>query len=176
MLRRSSRGRDDRLTEDRKNLIERYAVDAAEAEAQIRRAAEERARSAAKAEARRIISEERERLAAADEFRFGSVAPFPRVLAACAAYRGRFGRWPTELRVHPVDLQGFARLPSERWFQFTHRVALTSDWTVGPGPRVRGAEGEVRYDDDGIVDDHRRVADTDVENWLLSAPTEPIWE
>jgi hypothetical protein len=99
----------------------------------------------------------------------------PRVLTACAAYRGRFGRWPTEVRVHPADLRDLARLPSERWFQFARHVALTSDWTVRSGPAVRGLEGEVRCED-GIVDDGRRVADADVEEWLLSAPTEPIRE
>jgi hypothetical protein len=207
VLRRSSEPRGDRLTEDRKSLIERYAADAAETEAQTRRAAEARVRRAVRAQAQRIVVEERARLAvraearriveeqarsaataaarriiaeekaklAADELRSGSVASFPRVLTACAAYRGRFGRWPTEMRVHPLDLRDLARLSSERWYQVAHRVVLTSDWTVVSGPAVRGAEGEVRCDD-GIVDDDRRVADADVEEWLLSAPTEPIRE
>lgn len=56
-----------------------------------------------------------------------------------------------------------------------HRLTLASDWSFGGGPLVRGAEGQVHYDE-GITDEDWEVANTDVEDWLSSASTEPTWE
>ena len=105
---------------------------------------------------------------------FRSVSgPFPRVLAACAAYRNRYNEWPTDARIHPVQLHEFAQMPEERWIQFAHRLNLHADWSVGGGPLVAGPGGAVHYGEGGTDADWTHT--DDVEAWLLSASTDPQW-
>ena len=79
-----------------------------------------------------------------------------------------------KLCVHPAQLREFAEMPEERWIQLNRRMTLIADFGVGPGPLVRGVEGEIHYDN-GVADEDWISASTEVEQWLATASTE-AWE
>jgi len=73
---RSSVAAGNRLTDDRKSLIERYMIEEAEAQARAQRAAEEQARRAAEEQAKQAAAAEEARRAAEEQAKQASSEPF----------------------------------------------------------------------------------------------------
>jgi hypothetical protein len=67
-----------------------------------------------------------------------------RLLMACAAYRRRYGQWPTHARLGPLVLSDLARLLDPDSFE---RLALHMELrtTTGHPLSVGGAPGYVEY-------------------------------
>src|SRR2546430_2374266 len=111
---RSSIREDYRLTEDRRSLVERYMIDAAEAQARARRAADEQARRRAEEEAAARAAEEAKRAAEEQERRAAEEAAAHAAKEAKRAARADDAATRMPPTVEPVaDLAVAAFRPDE---------------------------------------------------------------
>ena len=87
-----------------------------------------------------------------------------RLLMACAAYRVRFGQWPTHARFAPAVLQNLAALFDAESFE---RLALHLELRTSPdeGVAVGGAPGHIRYATGDFVEPPLAVVNQ-AEKWL----------
>lgn len=92
---------------------------------------------------------------------------FRRLLMTCAAYRGKFGEWPTQVRIYPAAVYDLAHILSPEDFEklgnsFEIRVIDEIDFSAGGRGVFRYSDYDHSFENDELI----QLA----ENWLGVRP------